>query len=134
MLLNAASAPIPRICAIIGLGVSFVNVMGGFAVSQRMLNLFKRAGDKDYSPMLFIPGGVLLAMAQLGGAEYQRDVNSVASLMCIAAIGGLATQKTANSGCKLGMIGVCAGIITTLHTLSHDNLMICLYVLPVFGC
>merc|ERR1719326_144891 len=121
MLLDEASGTIPRICAIIGVGVSFVNVMGGFAVSQRMLNLFKRAGDKDYSPMIFIPGAVLMVVAQVGGAEYLRDTNAIASLMCIAAIGGLAQQATANSGCKLAMIGVASGIITTLNTLSDAN-------------
>merc|ERR1719335_843054 len=117
ILLDEAKSAIPRYCAIIGIGVSFVNVMGGFAVSQRMLNLFKRKGDSDFSPMLFIPGGVLLAVAQFGGAAYLKDADSIASLMCITAIGGLATQSTANGGCKLGMIGVATGMLTTLHTL-----------------
>lgn len=133
ILLEEAKTPVPRICAIMGVGVSFVNVMGGFAVSQRMLNLFKRAGDKDFSPLLFIPGSVLLAAAQFGGSAYLKDADSIASLMCITAIGGLATQSTANGGCKLGMIGVATGMITTLHTLTDANLQICLFVLPIFG-
>jgi NAD(P) transhydrogenase len=133
ILLNEAQSTIPRVCAMMGVGVSFVNIMGGFAVSQRMLNLFRRAGDKDYSAMLFLPGSVLLAVAQFGGSAYLRDANSIASLMCIAAIGGLATQSTANSGCKLGMIGVAAGMVTTLNTLSDANLQICMVILPIFG-
>merc|ERR1719421_1365294 len=83
--------------------------------------------------MIFIPGAVLMVVAQVGGAEYLRDTNAIASLMCIAAIGGLAQQATANSGCKLAMIGVASGIITTLNTLSDANKMICAYCLPIFG-
>merc|ERR1719443_1495318 len=31
------------------------------------------------------------------------------------------------------MIGVASGIITTLNTLSDDNLMVCAFLLPIFG-
>merc|ERR1719272_1513528 len=133
ILLNEVETTVPRILAIIGVGVSFVNVIGGFAVSQRMLNLFKRKEDKDYSPLLLIPGGILHAAAQFGGTSFIRDVNSISALLCIAAIGCLASQKTANSGCKAGMIGVAASMITTLHTLKPDVLMTCAVVLSIGG-
>merc|ERR1719331_3697748 len=86
ILLNSSTSILVKLLAILGTGVSFVNVMGGFAVSQRMLNLFKRPGDKDFSPLIFVPGAILIAVAKFGGVQYLRDTNAIASLMCITAI------------------------------------------------
>merc|ERR1719510_1928172 len=50
-----------NVLAGLAVGVSAVNIVGGFVVSQRMLDLFKKPGDVDYSYMLLAPGGVLVA-------------------------------------------------------------------------
>jgi len=92
---------------------SSVNIFGGFVVTQRMLNLFRRPGDEDHSHLFAIPGAALCAAPVMGFASV--DATGVASqLLCIAAIGGLSSMKTSQMGCKLGMVGMAGGMTTTL--------------------
>jgi len=92
---------------------SSVNIFGGFAVTQRMLDLFKRPGDEDYSYVYAIPGIALCAAPVLGYAS--ADATGVVSqLLCIGAIGGLSSMKTAQMGVKLGICGMAGGMTTTL--------------------
>ena len=48
--------------------VEKVNIFGGFVVSQRMLDLFKKKGDKDYTGAGWFDGvsGLLLFVFWLG--------------------------------------------------------------------
>ena len=44
------------------LGVSCINIGGGFLVTRRMLDMFKRPGDpKDHAYLYGIPAGVFLS-------------------------------------------------------------------------
>ena len=65
----------------------------------------RKEGEKDYSPMMLLPGLVFLGVS-LTMPELLKAVSTVSAVLCIAAIGGLATMSTANSGCKFGMVGV----------------------------
>jgi len=103
--------------AALATSISMVNIIGGFIVSQRMLDLFKRPGDEDYSPALALPGAFVIG-APMVNAALIPQVNTVSSLMCIGAIGGLASMKTKDWGCKLGMCGVAGGMTTTLLELN----------------
>ncbi|CAL1152137.1 unnamed protein product, partial [Cladocopium goreaui] len=105
LLLDRSSSWFAQFLALIAVLVSAVNIIGGFVVSQRMLNLFKKEGEKDYSPFMLLPGLVFLIVC-LTKPELLKAVSTVSALLCIAAIGGLATMSTANSGCKFGMVGV----------------------------
>merc|ERR550534_2690643 len=79
-------------------GISAVNIVGGFLVSKRMLDLFRRPGDVDYSSALLLPGAFVVAAPIVGPSVVDFSVtestNTVSSLMCIGAIGGLASMKT----------------------------------------
>merc|ERR1719313_2383050 len=44
--------------AMTAVAVSAVNIFGGFVVSQRMLNLFKKEGEKDYTGFMLLPSVV----------------------------------------------------------------------------
>jgi len=112
--------------------VSAVNIIGGFVVSQRMLNLFKRPGDKDYSILMLLPGVVLAVVAATRG-ELQRPVLSVSALLCVAAIGGLAAMNTANAGCKFGMAGVFGAVFATCAGLPKETIMIGTGLMAVGG-
>mmetsp|Transcript_14165 Transcript_14165/g.33630 ORF Transcript_14165/g.33630 Transcript_14165/m.33630 type:complete len:1502 (+) Transcript_14165:67-4572(+) len=112
--------------------VSSVNIFGGFVVSQRMLNLFKKPGDKDYSGLMLFPGVVFLVVA-LTRPELLKAVTTVSALLCVAAIGGLATMSTANAGCKFGIVGVFGGMVATMVDLSPDNLFISAILLVIGG-
>eukprot|EP00397_Hematodinium_sp_SG-2012_P004702 GEMP01004715.1.p1 GENE.GEMP01004715.1~~GEMP01004715.1.p1 ORF type:complete len:1021 (+),score=264.21 GEMP01004715.1:65-3127(+) len=105
--------------AALATGISAVNIFGGFLVSKRMLNLFKRPGDVDYSNVLGIPGAFIVVAPILDNSLIPAT-NTVASLMCIGAIGGLASMTTKDFGCKLGMCGVAGGMTTTLIELNPD--------------
>lgn len=122
-----ASNPLARTLGAVAAGVSAVNIVGGFIVSQRMLNLFKRPGDVDYSPFMFIPGLILpvYAVLNMASTEEQADKdkmtevnNTLCSLLCIGAIACLASQKTANIGCKFGIIGVLSACVNTVLPLA----------------
>jgi len=105
-----------KILAAIAILFSTTNIVGGFIVSQRMLNLFKKAGAKDFSPLFLLPGVVLVGMpiAYSHKPELVGAVSSVSALMCVAAIGGLASMSSANTGCKFGIIGVAGAMSATL--------------------
>merc|ERR1719336_505840 len=101
---------------------SSVNIVGGFIVTQRMLDLFKRPGDEDYSYLFAIPALALVA-APLAGMATVDSVGVVSQLMCIGAIGGLSSMQTAQMGCKLGMVGMAGGLTTTLLGMPSDAYM-----------
>merc|ERR1719223_1718000 len=109
------------ILAMIAVLFSTSNIVGGFIVSQRMLNLFKRGGEKDYSPMMLVPGIVPVSAAVFYAKDPQEvgAVNTISALLCVAAIGGLASMSTANMGCKFGIIGVAGCLAATFATLDH---------------
>uniref|UniRef100_A0A5K3EPC3 NAD(P) transhydrogenase, mitochondrial n=1 Tax=Mesocestoides corti TaxID=53468 RepID=A0A5K3EPC3_MESCO len=120
-------ATVPQSMAALATLVSAVNIGGGFLVTQRMLNMFKRPTDAPEHNYLFgIP-----ALALLGTYGYSvlhfaptvglDDVHQTAylasSLCCIAAITALASQKTSRLGNLLGLTGVSGGLAVTLGLL-----------------
>jgi len=128
-----------KMMAAVSAGVSAINIVGGFIVTQRMLALFKRKEDKDYSALMFIPGLVLVGYAIVssdvlnGGAHPNNDMlevnNTICSCLCIFAIVCLASQKTANVGAKFGMIGVICACVNTLIVLPRETLQsIAMYI------
>jgi len=96
--------------------VSSVNIVGGFVISQRMLGLFKKAGEADFSYLSLAPGLVLVA-APWYNAALIPSTGVVSSMLCIGAIGALANMKTAQSGAYLGMAGMAGGLSATLATI-----------------
>jgi len=110
---RSSDAPAAFGLAMLAVAASAVNIMGGFVVSQRMLDLFKRPGDKDFSVLMLLPGVVFL-YACAAHTELIKPVLSVSALLCVAAIGGLAAMNTANAGCKFGMVGVFGALVATL--------------------
>jgi NAD(P) transhydrogenase len=110
MLLNTTGTPL--VLASVATAASAVNIAGGFLVTQRMLDLFKRPGDEDYSLCYLVPGGLLCAAPILGMATLE-STGVVSQLLCIGAIGGLASMTTAQMGVKLGMCGMASGLTAT---------------------
>ncbi|XP_041974230.1 NAD(P) transhydrogenase, mitochondrial [Aricia agestis] len=103
--------------------ISFVNVFGGFLVTQRMLDMFKRPGDPpEYGYLYSIPAAALLGgyltTAMQGYPEVHQMAYLASSLCCVGALAGLSSQATARKGNYLGMIGVTGGIAATLGALT----------------
>eukprot|EP00899_Mesostigma_viride_P007597 jgi/Mesvir1/16839/Mv15732-RA.1 len=109
--------------------VSTINIAGGFTVTRRMLEMFRRPGDPpEFQKYYLVPGALLIALYVAahtfadGGPGVDAITYLVASIMCISAIGCLSQQKTARTGDILALIGVLTGLTVTLGMLDL-NLM-----------
>merc|ERR1711936_37065 len=105
--------------------ISFVNIFGGFIVTQRMLDMFRRPTDPpEYNAMMGIPAATFLAAYGYAVSQGYPEVHQMAylasGLSCIGALGGLSSQPTARLGNALGIIGVTTGIAATLGLLQPN--------------
>lgn len=100
--------------------LSTVNIVGGFIVTNKMLDMFKRADDPpEYYHYYGVPAvGTMLLYT--GGSmsgkfpELDAAAATLAGIMCIGGIGGLASQKTARLGAASGQAGVALAVASTL--------------------
>ncbi|TFK15707.1 hyaluronan and proteoglycan link protein 1 [Platysternon megacephalum] len=108
----------PQGLAVLAAFVSSVNIAGGFLVTQRMLDMFKRPTDPpEYNYLYLLPTGVFVggyAAALHGGYNIEQMIYLGSGLCCVGALAGLSTQGTARLGNALGMIGVAGGLAATL--------------------
>ncbi|CDO68298.1 hypothetical protein BN946_scf184799.g25 [Trametes cinnabarina] len=112
-------ATIPQALGALSVLLASVNVAGGFVITKRMLDMFKRATDPpDYAWLYGIPaivytGGFLWA-ASTGMAGLVQAGYLTSSILCISSLSGLASQTTARQGNILGILGVGTGILASL--------------------
>merc|ERR1719186_1057283 len=102
--------------------ISFINIFGGFIVTARMLDMFKRPTDPPEHMYLYgIPAATFLSSYGWAVSQGYPEVHQMAyltsGLCCIGALGGLSAQPTARLGNALGIIGVTSGIAATLGLL-----------------
>lgn len=103
--------------------ISSINIGGGFLVTQRMLDMFKRPTDPpEYNKLYAIPALAFLSgygyLAQSGAyPDVHQMAYLAASLCCVGALTGLSSQTTSRLGNALGMIGVTSGVAATLGLL-----------------
>ncbi|KMU74016.1 NAD(P) transhydrogenase [Coccidioides immitis RMSCC 3703] len=110
---------IPQALGALSVLLAFVNVSGGFVITKRMLDMFKRPTDPPEYPWLYaIPGllfgGGYIAAVSTGMAGLVQAGYLVSSILCISSISGLASQATARQGNMLGILGVSSGILASL--------------------
>ncbi|TGO67216.1 hypothetical protein BOTNAR_0046g00180 [Botryotinia narcissicola] len=110
---------IPQALGALSVMLAFVNVSGGFLITKRMLDMFKRPTDpKEYPWLYAIPavvfGAGYIAAASTGMAGLVQAGYIASSLLCIASLSGLASQTTARQGNLLGILGVGVGILASL--------------------
>eukprot|EP00752_Nemacystus_decipiens_P007624 g6814.t1 len=105
--------------------VSSVNIVGGFRVTKKMLDLFKRPGDpEEYNEIsvgLPVATGIaaLAAGEALGYSELSNFAGLASAVMCMQSIGGLSSQSTARFGNVLGVGGVALGLAATVGLMYH---------------
>lgn len=112
-------ATVPQALGALSVLLAFVNVSGGFVITKRMLDMFKRPSDPPEYPWLWAIPGVLfgagfLAAASTGMAGIVQGGYLISSVLCISSIQGLASQITARRGNLLGILGVASGILASL--------------------
>ena len=116
-----------QVLGAVATGISAVNITGGFLVTKKMLDLFKRPEDPpEFYELYQIPsaafiGGLALTSA-LGFEQTAPFAASVSALGCIGGIAGLATQKTARLGNVSGMTGVAVGMSSAICGLGWEPL------------
>merc|ERR1712051_195391 len=106
--------------------ISFINVFGGFIVTGRMLDMFKRPTDPpEYNYLYGIPAGAFMASYAYAVTQGYPEIHKMAyltsSLCCVGALAGLSSQPTARLGNALGMIGVSGGVVATLGQLMPSH-------------
>lgn len=109
--------------------LSSINIGGGFVVTQRMLDMFKRPTDPpEYNYLLGIPALGVLGAYGYGAWSYLNHFGMIpddihqatylaSSLCCIGAITALSSQKSSRLGNALGMLGVSTGLAVTVAML-----------------
>lgn len=104
--------------------LSTVNIVGGFIVTTKMLDMFKRPTDPpEYYHLYGIPAVGALSLYGAGTMsgnypEMDSAAATLSGLLCIGGIGGLASQQTARLGAVSGQTGVALGVASTLGHLS----------------
>jgi H+-translocating NAD(P) transhydrogenase len=100
--------------------LSTVNIVGGFIVTRKMLDMFKRPDDPpEYFHLYGVPAGVALGLYSIGSLsgkfpQIDTAAGTLSGLLCIGGIAGLASQKTARLGAVSGQAGVALGVASTL--------------------
>ncbi|CAG7560017.1 unnamed protein product [Fusarium equiseti] len=110
---------IPQAFGALSVLLAFVNVGGGFVITKRMLDMFKRPTDPPEYPWLYaVPavlcGGGFVAAASTGAAGLVQAGYLVSSVLCISSVSSLASQATARMGNALGILGVGTGVLASL--------------------
>lgn len=113
----------PQLLAAAAVFMATINIFGGFSITQRMLEMFRRPNDPpEFSHLYGIPGILFtvgyLASAMAGLSEVHQMAYLASSLFCVLSLGGLSSQTTSRLGNVLGMIGVTIGLAATFGSLS----------------
>lgn len=110
---------VPQVLGALSVLLAFVNVSGGFVITKRMLDMFRRKTDPPEYPWLYAIPGVLftggyIAAASTGMAGLVQAGYLASSVLCIGSLSGLGSQLTARQGNMLGILGVGSGILASL--------------------
>ncbi|VDM39808.1 unnamed protein product [Toxocara canis] len=106
--------------------LSAINIGGGFLITKRMLDMFRRPTDPpEYNYLYAIPAGAFLGAYAYGFQHGYPEIHSLtylgSSLCCVGALAGLSSQHSSRLGNSLGMIGVAGGVAATLGRLHPDT-------------
>ncbi|CAB1442235.1 unnamed protein product [Pleuronectes platessa] len=111
----------PESLALAAAFVSSINIAGGFLITQKMLDMFKRPTDPpEYNYLYLLPGGAFIGgygASVAAGYSIEQMMYLGSGMCCVGALAGLSTQRTSRLGNTLGMMGVAGGIAATLGAL-----------------
>uniref|UniRef100_A0AAY4ELA2 proton-translocating NAD(P)(+) transhydrogenase n=1 Tax=Denticeps clupeoides TaxID=299321 RepID=A0AAY4ELA2_9TELE len=108
-------------CKDVDIVISTALIPGGFLITQRMLDMFKRPTDPpEFNYLYAIPAAVFVGgygASLASGYSIEQMMYLGSGLCCVGALAGLSAQGTSRLGNALGMIGVSGGIAATLGAL-----------------
>ena len=101
------------------IAISTANIVGGFIITDKMLDMFKRPTDPtEHYGYYLVPAIMTTGLYGLGtsmGYPQMTDALLMTSgILCIGGIAGLASQKTARLGSLSGQVGIGLGILGSL--------------------
>jgi NAD(P) transhydrogenase len=118
-LIAHSTSPAVTLLGTLATTLSTVNIVGGFIVTTKMLDMFKRADDPpEYYNYYAYPAALTFGLYGVGSMsgkfpEIDSAAATLSGLLCIGGIGGLASQRTARLGAASGQAGVALGIAST---------------------
>ncbi|XP_068604603.1 NAD(P) transhydrogenase, mitochondrial-like [Brachionichthys hirsutus] len=116
-----APSSLPESLALAAAFISSINIAGGFLITQRMLDMFKRPTDPpEYNYLYALPGAAFVGgygASVAAGYNIEQMIYLASGLCCVGALAGLSAQRTSRLGNILGMMGVAGGIAATLGAL-----------------
>ena len=121
-LMRGGAAPVGTAAtfAAAAVAMSAVNIAGGFLMTGRMLDMFKRPDDPpSYSKLLMVPVVITAAYylpnaaAGVAAGALHETIALASALCCVGAISMLSSQATARTGNALGGAGVALGLAAT---------------------
>ncbi|XP_014871400.1 NAD(P) transhydrogenase, mitochondrial-like [Poecilia latipinna] len=116
-----APSSLPETLALAAAFVSSINIAGGFLITQRMLDMFKRPTDPpEYNYLYLLPGAAFVGgygASLAAGYSIEQMMYLGSGLCCVGALAGLSAQHTSRLGNALGMMGVAGGIAATIGAL-----------------
>jgi len=113
----------PHVLATTAVALSSVNLVGGFIVTNKMLDMFRRPDDPpEFWHYFLLPsaaaGGTYLAGAAMGnGAGFAGALALYSGLGCISGIASMSSQTTSRMAPILAMGGVGSGLLAALGTM-----------------
>jgi NAD(P) transhydrogenase len=113
-----------QVLAFSAVGLSFINLAGGFIVTKKMLDMFRRADDPpEYHHYYLAPPAAAIGtftLMKLTGSAGNGATEAMAlasGLGCVSGIAAMSNQQTARLAVFLGMGGVATGLTTTFFTM-----------------
>jgi len=122
---GAVPTTAPQVLALASVFMASINIFGGFHITGRMLDMFKKGGaaaEPEYHWLWCVPAVTwtgLYAAARLNGYPGMDTISYLTgSLFCILSIAGLSHPETSRMGNSLGKVGIYIGTMTTLVSMS----------------
>jgi len=131
---------VPQVMAAAAVTLSAVNLAGGFIVTQKMLEMFRRPDDPvEYNHYLLLPAGAAvvaaggMGLAGVAPAGLGPTLALGSALGCIGGISCLSSQATARMGIPVGLSGVGLGLAAALGSMVGASPPAGVY-LQMLGC
>jgi NAD(P) transhydrogenase len=101
------------------IAISTANIIGGFIIADKMLDMFKRPTDPKehygyYAVPVILTTG-LFGAGLLSGYPHMTDaLLTTSGILCIGGIAGLSSQSTARLGSLSGQVGIGLGVLGSM--------------------
>ncbi len=107
------------------IAISTANIVGGFLISGKMLDMFRRPTDPEthyhyYGVPAVAMTGLFGAGLLMGYPQMSSAILTTSGVLCIGGIAGLSSQSTSRLGNLSGQTGVALGIVGTMSYLNCD--------------